>query len=108
MLVKLFKLGGTSLFVMSFGLLGLCSAQSSVGAISGTVTDATGAVVSGASIEVINLNTGEKRNTSTDDKGVYSIPNLDPGTYNVTVSAQGFSSGTAKEVKISVSFTTSV
>ena len=59
-------------------------------AIVGEVTDATGAVVPGASITITNQETGLKRSATTDDAGRFNFPQLKPGTYSVKVEAQGF------------------
>jgi hypothetical protein len=89
------------------GATGICFAQAT-GGIKGTVSDAAGALVAGAAVEVVNDNTGEKRTTTSAENGSYSITNLPVGTYTVTASATGFSPATAKEVKVSVSFVTEV
>src|SRR5207244_12260197 len=47
----------------------------------GTVTDASGAVVSGAKVAVRNVNTGQERTTETSGDGSYSVPELPIGTY---------------------------
>jgi hypothetical protein len=67
------------------------AAQTS-GSIQGTVTDATGAVVTGATVTATNLNTNSPRTATTNDSGFYSIPNLAPATYSVKFDKQGFSS----------------
>ena len=54
------------------------------------MTDATGAVVPGASITITNQETGLKRSATTDDAGRFNFPQLKPGTYSVKVEAQGF------------------
>ena len=86
----------------------LCLGQSSLGTISGTVTDSNGAAVSGARVEATNKGTGEKRNATSADNGTYSIPNLAVGTYSVTATATGFAVGTVQEVKVSVAFSSTV
>ncbi len=58
-------------------------------AISGTVTDQTQAVVTGATV-VLSNGAGFKQETSTDDKGIYSFTNLEVGTYNLQVTAPNF------------------
>ena len=58
--------------------------------VSGTVTDSTGALVLGASVTVIDDATQDARPTETNKSGVFAVPNLDPGTYSVKVSAKGF------------------
>ena len=60
------------------------------GALSGQVTDASGAVVPGASLVLQNLNTGVQQSTATNHIGLYHFSALVPGTYSVTISAKGF------------------
>ena len=59
-------------------------------AILGQVMDSTNAAVSGATVTVINRETGLKRSARTDDAGRFNFPQLKPGTYTVRVEAQGF------------------
>ena len=58
--------------------------------ISGTVSDATGAVVPGAAVAARNIDTGIISTTQTNKDGFYSIPALAPGKYEVTIKAGGF------------------
>lgn len=60
------------------------------GAISGRVTDVSGAVVPGASIIVQNLGTSVQETAVTNHAGLYQFPALMPGTYSVTASVKGF------------------
>src|SRR6202045_217945 len=87
----------TRLALIALSALLLCSvafAQTTVsnGSISGTVTDPTGAVVSGAKVVVTNTSPGQSLNLNANQSGVYASGPLDPGTYKVQVSAKGFSS----------------
>lgn len=66
------------------------SAQTFRGTILGTVTDASGAVISGAKVTVKNTGTGLERVTQTSGDGGYSVPELPIGTYTVTVTQPGF------------------
>jgi Carboxypeptidase regulatory-like domain/TonB-dependent Receptor Plug Domain/TonB dependent receptor len=59
--------------------------------LSGIVRDASGAVMSNANVSIKNVATGVTRVLTTDAAGFYSAPNLLPGNYDVTTSAQGFS-----------------
>lgn len=88
--------------------INLCLAQTSSGAINGTITDSSGAAIPGANIEVTNTETGEKRKISATDIGSYSISNLAVGIYDVTATGTGFSPNTIKAVKVSVAFNTTV
>jgi len=94
--------------MLLMGIASLCAAQTSAGSLTGVVTDTSGAAIAGATVEVTSANTGEKRTLTTNDKGAYFTPNLEPGKYNISVSASGFQSGATKDVNISVSFTTAV
>ncbi len=75
-------------------------AQSIYGEIRGTVTDATGAVVSGASVEVANTGTGEVRKGATDSVGNYSIVNLEAGAYEVGIEHSGFRKSLVKSIEL--------
>jgi hypothetical protein len=64
--------------------------QSTFGTILGTVRDASGAVVSGATIELTNAGTSAKRTTTTDDAGSFSFVNVAPGIYQLVMESSGF------------------
>ncbi len=66
------------------------AAQTNVGRLSGTITDATGAVVTGASVTVTNAATNLVRTATTDADGFYTVTNLPVGTYVVAAESQGF------------------
>ena len=70
------------------------------GAILGTVTDATGATVPAATVSITEEATSVTRQFTTDDSGNYSAPQLPPGTYDVSVTKQGFS--VAKKTGVTV------
>ena len=78
-------------------------AQTPSAEITGVVTDASGATISGASVTVTNPQTGLSRAGRTNDAGVYSIPALPPGTYNVRVENTGFSSQSRTGVELQTS-----
>ncbi|MGC2473208.1 MAG: TonB-dependent receptor [Candidatus Sulfotelmatobacter sp.] len=78
------------------------SAQTFRGTILGTVTDPSGAVVSGAKVTVKNTGTGLERSTETSGDGSYSVPELPIGSYDVTVSQSGFQTFVAKGVTVDV------
>ncbi len=76
----------------ALGMAMWCSsalAQSGAGAIQGTVTDSTGAVIPAAAIRVVNEATNAVSNTKSNGVGFYQVPNLFTGTYLVTYSALG-------------------
>lgn len=64
----------------------------SKGTINGDVTDATGAAIPGASVKVRSTAIGLERDTSTNDSGSFTVPNLPRGAYEVSVEAAGFKS----------------
>ncbi|HEX9423787.1 MAG TPA: carboxypeptidase-like regulatory domain-containing protein, partial [Pyrinomonadaceae bacterium] len=72
------------------GLAGSAVAQSITGSISGTVTDATGGVVVGASVTLHSDQTGTARSATTSDDGRFSFAALQPGVYTVKVEQRGF------------------
>src|SRR5439155_24213633 len=60
------------------------------GSFSGTVSDKTGSVISGATVTVTSQGTGLSRETKTDDTGHYLTPLLPVGNYTIRVNSQGF------------------
>jgi Carboxypeptidase regulatory-like domain len=66
------------------------NAQSTYGSISGTVTDASGAAVTGANVTLTNTSTSEKRTETSGDDGHYTFVNLFQGQYRIDVEKQGF------------------
>ena len=77
-----------SLFLLCALGASVCFSQSTA-SLSGTVTDASGAVVSHAHVTVHSLSTGLDRAVDSDDAGLYVVPSLQPGDYSVQVSAAG-------------------
>jgi len=77
-------------------------AQTFRGTILGTITDASGAVVPGATVKVHNLNTGLDRSTQTSADGSYSVAELPIGTYTVTVSQSGFQTSVTTGLAVDV------
>src|ERR1700735_3818608 len=86
------QLGGLVALVICIGLMtaNVMAQTGGQGAISGTVTDATGAVVSDAAITARSVDTGIETVRTSSSGGLYNISPLNPGTYIVTVSAKGF------------------
>jgi len=71
-------------------LCGAIFAQENAATLTGIVSDPSGAAVPNATVKATNTATNQVRETKTNSQGVYTIPYLDPGVYNVEVSAQGF------------------
>lgn len=74
--------------------------------LTGIVTDETGAVVSGAKVILTDPATAAVRATVSGATGLYSIPGLDPATYNLKVTAQGFETYVQNGVVLNTSATT--
>ena len=91
---KLFRLFGLRLLAGTIAcvLFGAnpTMAQSTFASVVGTVYDASGAVVTKCAVVIQNTGTSARRETSTDAAGDYSIPNLEPGVYQITLNAPGF------------------
>src|SRR5579872_7236398 len=77
-------------------------AQTVNGAFHGTATDATGAVVPDATVEVTNLATHAVRQAKTDSVGYYTIPELPPGHYSVSINKMGFAKIDRPDVQLLV------
>jgi hypothetical protein len=76
--------------------------------IQGTVTDPSGAVLPNAAIVLTNTATQVQRTATTDGSGLYSFPNIDIGTYNLTVSASGFQTYTRTGIVLEVGSNTAI
>ena len=77
-------------------------AQVLYGSLTGGVTDASGAVVVGAKVTALEVQTGVTQETTTDSVGIYRLTTLQPGTYKVTISASGFATQETPDVRINV------
>jgi hypothetical protein len=75
-------------------------AQNNKGAIVGTVKDPNDALVAKAQVKVTSVKTGEVRTTDTTDDGTFTVTNLEPGPYNVTVEASGFQTVNIEAVQV--------
>ena len=72
------------------GDLCACFAQTTTGAITGTVTDASGAAIPNVKVTATNTATNVATNTQSNESGVYNFPFLSIGNYTVAAEAQGF------------------
>ncbi|HST09959.1 MAG TPA: carboxypeptidase regulatory-like domain-containing protein [Terriglobales bacterium] len=95
------------LLALQLTIQGLVYAQAPAGAITGFVTDATGARIRGASVIVTNKDIRLRRTLLTTDAGDYSAPALLPGAYEVTGDAKGFKQ-TTRDAVVEAGNTTSV
>ena len=84
-------------------LLGISSlAQVSTSRLEGTIQDGTGAVVPGAKIEVVNLKTQIRAETTSDAQGRYIFPSLAPSNYRMSVEATGFRKSVREGIALNV------
>src|SRR5260370_22608435 len=87
------------IFCLLLAAIGELSAQASA-TINGRVIDQAGAVIPGASVSVTNAATAEVRDTATNGEGLYSVPALVPGNYNVKAQFTGFSATEKTNVEL--------
>lgn len=91
------------LFGSLLALASLALAQSATTSVRGTVSDAKGAVVSGATVTLNNKDTGFTRSATTDDQGTYQFLEVPPATYVMTVASTGFATTRRENVVLQVS-----
>ncbi|MFI5198421.1 MAG: TonB-dependent receptor domain-containing protein, partial [Thermoanaerobaculia bacterium] len=77
-------------------------AQSSTGSISGTIADAAGGPLPGASVTARNVKTGAVRTTVSNTSGAFTFPILSVGVYNVTAELSGFTSSTKPGIELNI------
>lgn len=78
-------------------------AQTETGRIEGTVTDATGAVVTGATVVAISAEQNARTEVTTNEEGFFTIPSLRPGIYTLDVSAANFSRSSRTDIQLQIS-----
>ena len=88
--------------LFAFALPPRLSAQVVGATVSGTVVDSSGAKVPGADITITNIGTGIATATTTKSDGVFVVPNLQPGNYDVSATAKGFSTLIRKGITLTV------
>jgi hypothetical protein len=101
-----FMLRKTALAVyMAAAMLAVCPrgiAQTTTATVSGTVTDATGAVIPAVNVTIANTATGVKRSVLTDQEGRFVLPQLAPGPYEITAIAPGLAALVRKGITLEV------
>src|SRR6266853_2792932 len=88
--------------VLALCALPMHGQTANTGAIAGTVSDPSGALVAGAAVVVKNQATQEERDLTTDAEGNFSVPFLTPGNYDLTVRAPGFEPLVLKSVQVQI------
>lgn len=81
------------------------SAQTSKGFVVGTVEDQNGATIPNATVKITNLRTGTVRGTVADSAGSFRIDALDPGSYSLEASGQGFKTGKLDRIEVNAAQT---
>jgi hypothetical protein len=94
------RLAGFALVALS--LAAVAQAQVTTGSILGTVKDNSGAAVKGAKVTVTDLSRSATTGYTTDDEGTYNAPFLIPGSYSVSVEAQGFKKAITNNVVVQI------
>ena len=70
--------------------------------ITGRITDVSNAIVPNTAVKIVNVDKKVERNTTSNDQGYYTVGNLDPGNYEVSVQATGFKAVTRKGISLDV------
>lgn len=83
-------------------LPGLTTAQTYTGALSGTVRDASGAVIPNAKVVVKNEATNSSDERTSNENGYFSFPTLLPGSYTVTITAKGFATWETQKLTLNM------
>lgn len=101
----LFIVGLLLILTEMFASRGALAQTAGTGALSGTVTDASGAVMAGVEIKVTSEATGEVRSVVSATNGNYSVPLLLPGLYRVEILRTGFKTSNYEHLRITVTET---
>ena len=96
---------GLVVSVLAATLTAPAGAQQQLAAVQGVITDQTGAVLPGVSVTVTNVATGVARTVVTNEAGVYRVPSLDPGRYDIAIELSNFKKVAQKDVVLSVAAT---
>ncbi|HTV81600.1 MAG TPA: carboxypeptidase regulatory-like domain-containing protein [Acidobacteriaceae bacterium] len=95
-------------FILTIAAPAVRAQSTTAGAIAGTVSDQTGAVVPGASVDIRNNATNARVHLTADGSGFFRAPLLEPGTYSVTITAPSFATYRAGNVEVFVAQTTTL
>ncbi len=109
--MKTKKRSAVAVQIISFSLIALAlvsfsslrsPAQVAGATLSGLITDSSGAAIASATVTAKNLGTGELREVETNGEGFYTLPNLLPGSYDITVTAKQFTKTVQKGIVLTV------
>ncbi len=93
---------GLALAVFAIAPCALAQSQAAGGAIEGTISDESGAILPGASVVVRNTATGASRETQSDSAGLYRAPLLPVGSYEVRASLSGFATTKRSNLRLTI------
>ncbi len=102
------QLGAGTLFLVCLSMMlapSLLAQTASTGALTGTVTDPSGAVIPNATVTIKNVDTGQTRTTMTIADGTYRFTLLPPGNYQIKIEAAGFKPVTIPSATVTVTET---
>ena len=88
--------------VVVLGLTGFAFAQTSTSEVNGVVKDTSGAVISGATIHLIDVATNTQTTTTSNNEGTFLFANVRPGMYRIVAEQTGFSRKEVQDVKVNV------
>ncbi len=91
-----------SVVVALLATRGTLYGQGATSTLSGVVIDKSSSVIPGATVDARNVDTGARFGTLTDYEGVFSLPAMPPGTYEVTTSLTGFKKNVIPDVRLNV------
>src|SRR5579863_9081741 len=94
------KFAVAALFLLFFSYLPM-NAQVAGGSVTGAVTGESGAAMPDVRISVKDVSTGLARTATTNTAGLYSVPDLSPGNFEMTVSASGFTTQLWTSISVS-------
>lgn len=104
-LIKSSVIISTILLIIFLSFIVIAYGQNETGQIVGVVTDPAGAVVVNAKVLINSSEIGAERQTLTNDQGAYSVTNLTPGKYSITVEMPGF---TIKKISVQLPVATRI
>src|SRR5215510_9530798 len=96
------RFSATLLPTLIFFLAAIAFAQLGTAGISGLVSDTNGAAIANSRVIVKNKATGQTRETTANDEGIYTFQNLPPATYEVRVEATNFAPSVVERVTLNV------
>jgi hypothetical protein len=97
---------GTCAVVILLACVGMAHAQQTTGNVRGVIKDATGALIAGAAVSIVEKNTNERYSTVSTSTGDFEFKNLPVGAYTVTIAAGGFKNLKVDDVLVQLNQTT--